>query len=45
MEAKAWSLLGDGDGVGVGGHRIAVGPRGVEGDQVHVPPVELDRRG
>ena len=33
-------LLGDGDGVGVGGHRIAVGARRGEGDQVHVPPVE-----
>ena len=34
-------LLGDRDGVGMGGHRIAVGTGGGEGDEVHVPSVHL----
>ena len=38
---KGVELLGDGDGIGVGGHRIVVGPGGGEGDEVHVPAVQL----
>ncbi len=42
---EGMELLGDRDGVGVGGHRIGVGPGGGEGDEVHVPPVHLVETG